>query len=129
MALYREGAGQGRLVAPADVEAWLRRWIGRRLAVPAVQIDPLKPFAEFGIDSVTAVELSVTLGEWLRAPLPATIVWDFPNIRVLANGVTVAPVAPALSARPTIPAGTQPLESLSQAELATLLSAELETLR
>jgi acyl-CoA synthetase (AMP-forming)/AMP-acid ligase II/acyl carrier protein len=121
--------GPGRPVAPADVEGWLRRWVGRRLSVPAVQIDPLKPFAEFGIDSVTAVELSVTLGEWLRAPLPATIVWDFPNIRVLAAGVTAPTIPAAATAPPKAPATTQALESLSQTELATLLSAELETLR
>jgi acyl carrier protein len=122
-------AGPGRPVAPADVEAWLRRWIGRRLSVSAIQIDPLKPFAEFGIDSVTAVELSVSLGEWLRAPLPATIVWDFPNIRVLANGVAIPTIPPAAPAPSKAPGTTQALESLSQTELATLLSAELETLR
>jgi acyl-CoA synthetase (AMP-forming)/AMP-acid ligase II/acyl carrier protein len=119
--------GQHHLVAPAEVEAWLRTWIGRRLAVPAVQIDPLKPFAEFGIDSVTAVELSGALAEWLQIPLPSTITWDFPNIRALAS--VAAPPAPSEPAKPAGNRASHPLESLSQAELATLLSAELETLR
>ena len=121
--------GQRRDLAPADVEAWLRRWIGCRLSVPAVQVDPLKPFAEFGIDSAAAVELSATLAEWLRTPLQATIVWDFPNIRALADGVTAAPTAPAAPAHPTATVTPEPLETLSLSELSNLLSAELQTLR
>ena len=123
-----QGSGDKRVVNSSDVEAWLRTWISRRLAVPAGQIDPLKPFADFGIDSVSAVELSAELGEWLQAPLPATIVWDFPNIRVLAGGVTGSPTTSAVPAGPRAAAVPAALESLSVAELATLLSAELETL-
>jgi acyl-CoA synthetase (AMP-forming)/AMP-acid ligase II/alkylation response protein AidB-like acyl-CoA dehydrogenase/acyl carrier protein len=123
-----QSSGDKRVVNSGDVEAWLRTWIGRRLAVPAAQIDPLKPFADFGIDSVSAVELSAELGKWLQAPLPATIVWDFPNIRVLAGGVTGNPTASAVRAGPTAIVAPAALESLSVAELATLLSAELETL-
>ena len=74
------------MVAPAEIENWLRAWIGRRLAVPAHQIDPLQPFADFGVDSVAAVELAEALTERLGTLLPTTIAWDFPNIRALANG-------------------------------------------
>jgi acyl-CoA synthetase (AMP-forming)/AMP-acid ligase II/alkylation response protein AidB-like acyl-CoA dehydrogenase/acyl carrier protein len=120
--------GNERVVTSGDVEAWLRTWIGRRLGVPAGQIDPLKPFADFAIDSASAVELSTALGEWLGAPLPATTAWDFPNIRVLAEGVTGTPTASPVQAQPTAAVAPPALESLSVAELATLLSAELETL-
>jgi len=123
-----KSSGDKRVVAPGDVEAWLRTWVGCRLAVPAGQIDPLKPFADFGIDSVSAVELSAELGEWLQAPVPPTIVWDFPNIRVLADGVAGSPATSAVQPVPTAAVVPAALENLSVAELATLLSAEMETL-
>jgi acyl-CoA synthetase (AMP-forming)/AMP-acid ligase II/alkylation response protein AidB-like acyl-CoA dehydrogenase/acyl carrier protein len=123
-----KNSGDKRVVTSGEVEAWLRTWIGRRLAVPAGQIDSSKPFADFGIDSVSAVELSAELGEWLQTPVPATIVWDFPNIRVLADGVTGSPTTSAVRAGPTTAVVPATLESLSVAELASLLSAELETL-
>ncbi len=124
--------------AAAEIETWLREWIGRRLVLPATQIDPVKPFSDFGIDSLTAVELSVGLGEWLKTELPTTLTWDFPNIRALAANVA-APVpvpAPAPSAAPAAAAfpkartdAPPKLDDLSQAELAQLLAAELESLR
>ena len=81
------GSDQPHVITPAEIENWLRAWVGRRLAVPAIQIDPVRPFADFGVDSVTAVELADALAKWLRTPLPNTIAWDFPNIRAVATGV------------------------------------------
>jgi acyl carrier protein len=119
----------GRGIASLEVEKWLRAWIGRRLAVTADRIDPSKPFADFGIDSVTAVELNAALAEWLQTPLPATVCWDFPNIRALAG--SIVPSLSAAKAPP--PAATsrasRDLDELSQTELAALLAAELKTLR
>ena len=81
------GQDQPHVITPADIENWLQAWVGRRLAVPALQIDPVRPFADFGVDSVAAVELAEALAQWLRKPLPTTIAWDFPNIRAVANGI------------------------------------------
>ncbi len=131
-----EGSVRVAGAGAAEVADWLRGWIGARLGVPATQIDPQKPFSDFGIDSISAVELSVALGDWLKTELPTTLTWDFPNIKALAAGVIV----PALSATvstTSMPAATQSapadatsnLDALSQAELAHLLAAELENLR
>jgi acyl carrier protein len=89
----------------AEIEAWLCSWIGRRLQLAADKIDPIKPFSDFGIDSLTAVELSAGLGEWLKRDLPTTLTWDYPNIRLLATNVATpgaikAPGAVAGSAAP-----------------------------
>lgn len=122
------------LARTAEIETWLRTWIGARLVLPAAQIDPQKPFSDFGVDSLTAVELSVALGDWLKMELPTTLTWDFPNIRALAAGVAV----PLPTARPAVAqaapaqsrnAATPDLENLSEAEMATLLAAELAALR
>jgi acyl-CoA synthetase (AMP-forming)/AMP-acid ligase II/alkylation response protein AidB-like acyl-CoA dehydrogenase/acyl carrier protein len=89
-----DGNIQPRMVTPNEIENWLRAWVGRRLALPAIQIDPVRPFADFGVDSVTAVELADALAEWLQTPLPNTIAWDFPNIRAVATGVLQQTVNP-----------------------------------
>ena len=129
------GNGNGHAPAgrAAEIEGWLRAWIGGRLVLPATQIDPLKPFSEFGIDSLTAVELSTALGDWMKVGLPTTLTWDYPNIRALAANVA----APASAARTSAPSALPPartaalpdLEALSEADMAKLLAAELDTLR
>ena len=95
----------------AEIEAWMCTWIGRRLQLAADKIDPLKPFSDFGIDSLTAVELSAGLGEWLKRDLPTTLTWDYPNIRLLATNVATpgaikAPTAVVGSAAPAAAAAS-----------------------
>jgi len=101
----------------AEIEAWLCSWIGRRLQLAADKIDPLKPFSDFGIDSLTAVELSAGLGEWLKRDLPTTLTWDYPNIRLLATSVATpgAIKAPGAVAGSAAPAPASPAASSSAA--------------
>jgi len=88
----------------AKIETWLCEWIGGRLQLAVDKIDPLKPFSDFGIDSLTAVELSAGLGEWLGRDLPTTLTWDYPNIRMLATNVA----APGAIKAPSAVAGPAP---------------------
>lgn len=71
------------MTAP-QIEAWLVRAIAKSLRIDDKQIDPQRPFAEFGIDSVAAVELSGDLEAWLGKPVAATVVWDYPTVAQLA---------------------------------------------
>jgi acyl-CoA synthetase (AMP-forming)/AMP-acid ligase II/alkylation response protein AidB-like acyl-CoA dehydrogenase/acyl carrier protein len=89
-----DGDSHPRAVTPSEIENWLRAWVGRRLSVPGIQIDPVRPFADFGVDSVTAVELADALADWLQKPVPNTIAWDFPNIRAVATGVLQETISP-----------------------------------
>lgn len=91
----------------AKIETWLCEWIGGRLQLAVDKIDPLKPFSDFGIDSLTAVELSAGLGEWLGRDLPTTLTWDYPNIRMLATNVA----APGAIKAPSAVAGPAPSSS------------------
>ena len=95
-----DGNGQAPSARATEIETWLRTWIGARLVLPATQIDPQKPFSDFGVDSLTAVELSVALGDWLKTELPTTLTWDFPNIRALATGVATPAKTPTPAAAP-----------------------------
>ena len=117
------------------IETWLRAWVGRRLSLAPETIDPTKPFSDFGIDSMTAVELSTALGESLNVELPTTLAWDFPNIGLLAANVGV--LKPGNSGTTTSSASgalsdtrlKAELDALSEEELAALVAAELKELR
>ena len=67
-----------------QIEAWLVRAVARSLRVDEDEIDRERPLAEFGIDSVAAVELSGDLEDWLGKTVAPTVVWDYPTIRSLA---------------------------------------------
>ena len=67
-----------------EIEAWLVRAIARSLRVDEREIDVQQPFAELGMDSIAAVELSGDLERWLGRRVAPTIVWDYPSIARLA---------------------------------------------
>jgi acyl-CoA synthetase (AMP-forming)/AMP-acid ligase II/acyl carrier protein len=69
------------------IQDWLSRWLSNKLKIPLEQIDHTKAFAEYGIDSVMAVELAQDLEEWLPSNLEIepTLAWNFPSIEALAS--------------------------------------------
>ncbi|MCB0064447.1 MAG: acyltransferase domain-containing protein, partial [Caldilineaceae bacterium] len=78
------------------IQRWLMEWFGKKLQLPTHQVDPTKPFVEFGIDSVLAVELIQDLQDWFieqglpggdQRALEPTLAWNYPTIRDLADFV------------------------------------------
>jgi acyl transferase domain-containing protein/acyl-CoA synthetase (AMP-forming)/AMP-acid ligase II/acyl carrier protein len=68
-----------------DIRKWLvTRLAARRGCAPSA-IDPRASMAQFGLDSITAVELSDELERALGRPVPATAFYDFPTIDALAD--------------------------------------------
>jgi len=61
------------------IESWLLDWLVERAGVPADEIDRDKPFAEYGLDSLTAVELSQELEDWLNVRLTPVVAWNYPT--------------------------------------------------
>jgi hypothetical protein len=92
----------------------------------------MRPFADLGLDSLTAVELTHQLEKALGLHVAPTATWDFPNIRALAEHL-------AENVRPLTVSGeqqggqagnaTDSLDKLSEGEIAALLADELETLK
>lgn len=123
----------------AAVQTWLVNWLSQELKIEPQAIKLNKSFADYGLDSVVAVELAEDLGNWLGRELDATIAWNFPTITSLAAHLVegtpeaegTAPVAP-VAAIPRPPVSVTAfsdtattLDELSAAEIAHLLSQEI----
>ena len=67
------------------VEEWLMDWLERRAGVERDQIHPDKPFAEYGLDSLTAVEMSQDIEDWLGVQVTATVAWNYPTSSAMAR--------------------------------------------
>lgn len=67
------------------IEAWLLDWLVKRAAIAAGDVARDKPFAEYGLDSLTAVEMSQELEDWLGIALTPTIAWNYPTPMALGR--------------------------------------------
>ncbi|WP_414526564.1 AMP-binding protein [Nodularia chucula] len=104
----------------SQISSWLKTWIAKKLHISTSAIDTNKAFADYGIDSITAVELTQDLQQWLNIsqPLDATIAWNFPTITALATHLEKLTTAE-----------TNNLDNLSTIDIAQLLSQEIAIAR
>lgn len=68
-----------------EVQAWLVRWLAAKANLPAGQLHARSQFAELGIDSMSAVEISQELDEVLGLQSPPMIIWTSPTPAELAE--------------------------------------------
>ena len=100
----------------AEISAWLIERLSADLELPIAEIDPAKPFAFYGLDSIHAVRLSSALEQWLGCELAPTIAYEYPSIDILsahlARVAAKAPAAPGAAAateRAERPAADEPI--------------------
>lgn len=97
------------------IEAWLEEWLVDRVGLDPADIHRDKPFAEFGVDSLTAVELSSELEEEFGVPLPPIVAWNYPTPAALSRYLAEQSIgqqeAPAAEAE-TPEAGDEDLEAM-----------------
>jgi acyl transferase domain-containing protein/acyl-CoA synthetase (AMP-forming)/AMP-acid ligase II/acyl carrier protein len=77
-------------------------------------LDPDRPFKDFGIDSLTAVELRNTLNQQTGLTLSATLALDHPTPTMLATHLAdllTDTAAPALPAAPASTRGDEPVDN------------------
>ena len=67
------------------VEIWLMNWLTHRANVPQNDIHRDKPFADYGLDSLTAVEMSRDIEDWLGIQVTATVAWNYPTCMSMAR--------------------------------------------
>ena len=67
------------------VETWLLEWLVARAGVDETEVDRQRPFAEYGLDSMTAVEMSQEIEDWLGVELTATVAWNYPTPAAMAK--------------------------------------------
>lgn len=102
----------------------VREELARVLGLPGPQaIDATKGFFELGLDSLMAMQLRRRLAGRVGVELPATITFNYPTVADLSDHL-LGIVAPAEPVAPV--AGTDKLEALSDAQVRSLLMAELE---
>ena len=125
--------------ATERIEAWMLDWLMTRLGLSPEDVSRDRPFAEYGVDSLTAVEMSHELEQQFSVPLPPIVAWNYPTPAALARflaeettGVKREQPAEAhrtprtdRTANPT--ARQRRRKSATDAELAALL-AEVENL-
>jgi acyl carrier protein len=76
------------LKLPAEQrEPALRAWLVRRLSryLGRLDLDPQVPLAEYGIDSLVALNLYGDVEEELGLPVDVTVVLDYPTVAELAE--------------------------------------------
>lgn len=59
--------------------------ISKIINLPTSKIDVTQPFVSYGIDSAKAVGLVGEIEDYVRKPLAATLLWDYPTIQKLAD--------------------------------------------
>ena len=65
----------------SELTDWLVKKIADSTGVGTDQIDIDTTFADFGLDSRTAVSISAELERMLGRELPPTLIWDYPTIK------------------------------------------------
>lgn len=69
----------------AEVEGWMTSWLTVRAGVEASEVDLEKPFADYGLDSMTAVEMSGEIEDWSGIALTPVIAWNHPTVGRLSE--------------------------------------------
>jgi myxalamid-type polyketide synthase MxaE and MxaD len=79
-------AGAGSAEERTEIlEGWLQETLGRVLKLAARKIDRDRPMGTMGLDSLMGIEFVRRLSGALEIPVPATVVFNYPTIRLLAR--------------------------------------------
>lgn len=102
----------------AEIETWMTQWLVARAGVDPADVDLEKPFADYGLDSMTAVEMSGEIEDWSGVELTPIVAWNYPTVSRLSEFITEQIIGAA---------SDEATSSVSDAELEGLLN-EIEHL-
>lgn len=96
-----------RSIAPqtaAAITGWLRTHLAPLLRCAPEDIDATARFETLGLDSATAVRVTMDLEDWLGRSVDPTMLYDYPTIEALADALARGEGGSAEgSARPSAP--------------------------
>lgn len=92
-------AGAQKSASLEEIQNWLISRLAELMRVSPDEVDVHEPFANFGLNSIDAVSLSGDLEDFLRRPLPATLLWDFPTIEILSRHLSTEAAGDAAANR------------------------------
>lgn len=78
------GPEDGEQIA-SIIDSWLVQWLVSRGGVAPEDVQSEKPFTAYGLDSMTAVELSGELEDWVGVELTPVVAWNYPTIAQLSR--------------------------------------------
>ncbi|MBS0016370.1 MAG: phosphopantetheine-binding protein [Arthrospira sp. PLM2.Bin9] len=114
------------------IQGWLINQLALRLGLNADEIDVDEDFANYGLNSIEAVNLSGDLENQFGRRLPPTLLWDYPTIKAIADYLAqdTTPMATAFSSGQSVsPQQAQQLlerlNQMSDAEVDSLLNSML----
>ena len=68
-----------------EIQGWMLAWLADRAEPGASEMNPATPFAELGMDSLTALELNVDFEKVLGIRLPPAAAWSYPTPAALSR--------------------------------------------
>ncbi|WP_068260586.1 AMP-binding protein [Rubripirellula obstinata] len=69
----------------AATENWMTNWLVARAGIDPSEINLDKPFSDYGLDSMTAVEMSGEIEDWSGAELTPIVAWNYPTVSRLSE--------------------------------------------
>ncbi len=105
------------------IQSWLTQWVCSNRNISLDFIQPEMPFSDYGMDSISVVELVEDLEKWLQLDIDTTIVWNYSNIDSLSNFL-IKRLQPRVGVESN-PPRTPELDILSEDEIRSLLMDEL----
>jgi acyl-CoA synthetase (AMP-forming)/AMP-acid ligase II/acyl carrier protein len=116
-----------------EIQVRLMTWLRQIAEVQDNDLGPHRPFAEYGLDSLSAVELIGQLEEGLGLKLSPTVAWTYPTPASLAryiSGLMTRSDGPDQEPQPAAPAEDtfdhllSQLEQLPEDEVAAMLASD-----
>lgn len=68
-----------------EIQNWIVNYLGTLLEINPDEINVSTSFDRYGLDSAAAVGMIADLEDWLNRELDPTLVYDYPNIEILAQ--------------------------------------------
>ena len=109
------------VTSQAELRRWLLAAVARRINGDPAALDPRERFSRYGVDSIKAAAITAELSEFLRRPLPRTLLWDNPSIDAVVRhltSTTAAAPAPVQAAAPRPAAPRETAEPIAIVGLA-----------